>query len=126
MDKKAIDDELNAASILKHRDGTPSGVCFLSQQIAEKHLKAFLVQEKKKYPKIHSLLKLTELCAEIDKDFFEIKDEVIFLNTFYVPVRYPGDYPEFSWRDAEQALEAAVEIKEFVLRKIAVKSQTNL
>ena len=45
--KKVKDDELNAASILRHRDGTPNGVCFLSQQMAEKCLKAFLVEEKK-------------------------------------------------------------------------------
>ncbi len=115
---KATDDELNAASILRHRDGAPSGTCFLSQQMIEKLLKAFLVQEKKEYPKIHSLLKLTELCVEIDKSFIEIKDEVILLNTFYVPVRYPGDYPEFSWRDAEEAFEAATTVKDFVSDKI--------
>ena len=71
--KKANDDELNAVSILKHRDGTPNCVCFLSQQTAEKYLKAFLVQEKKKYPKIHPLDALWELCKEIDKSFEEIK-----------------------------------------------------
>lgn len=49
--KKAEDDELNAKSILKHRDGTPSGVCFLSQQIAEKCLKTLLVFNKKEFPK---------------------------------------------------------------------------
>ncbi|MBI2459091.1 MAG: HEPN domain-containing protein [Parcubacteria group bacterium] len=37
--RKARDDELNIRSILKHRDGAPSGVCFLSQQMAEKYLK---------------------------------------------------------------------------------------
>ena len=55
---KSRDDELNAASILRHRDGAPSGVCFLAQQMSEKLLKAFLVQERGNYPKIHSLPKL--------------------------------------------------------------------
>ena len=73
---------------------------------------------KKEYPKIHSLLKLTELCAKIKKGFIEIKNEVIFLNTFYVPVRYPGDCPEFSWRDAEEAFKAAERVRDFVLNKI--------
>jgi len=116
--KRAKDDELNAASILKHKDGVPNGVCFLSQQMAEKYLKAFLVQEKRKYPKIHSLLKLTEICLEIDKKFKEIKDDVIFLNAFYVPTRYPGDYLEFSWQEAKQAFEAATRIKNFILSKM--------
>ena len=39
---KANDDYLNAKSILNHKDGAPSGVCFLSQQLAEKCLKALL------------------------------------------------------------------------------------
>ena len=116
--KRAKDDELNAASILKHKDGVPNGVCFLSQQMTEKYLKAFLVQEKRKYPRIHSLLKLTELCLKIDKKFKEIKDDIIFLNAFYVPTRYPGDYPEFSWQEAKQALESATRIKNFILSKI--------
>lgn len=115
---KAKDDELNAASILRHQDGAPSGVCFLSQQMAEKHLKSFLVQEKMEYPKIHSLLKLTELCAKIDKSFTEIKDEAIFLNTFYIHVRYPGEYPEFSWREAEEAFKKAEQVRDFVLNKL--------
>lgn len=116
--KKADDDELNAASILKHRDGTPSGVCFLSQQMTEKFLKAFLVQEKRKYPKTHSLLKLTELCAKTDKSFIKIKNKVIFLNAFYITVRYPCDYPEFHWKEAKQAFESAIKIKKFILLKI--------
>lgn len=115
---RAKDDGLNAASILEHQDGAPNGVCFLSQQMAEKYLKSFLVQEKKEYPKIHSLLKLTELCVKIDKGFIEIRDEAIFLNTFYVHVRYPGEYLEFSWKEAKQAFKSAERIKNFVLSKI--------
>ncbi len=45
--KKAKDDELNACSILTHRDGAPNGVCVLSHQMAEKYLKAYLVLKKK-------------------------------------------------------------------------------
>jgi len=116
--KRATEDELSANVILKEEGGAPNTVCFLSQQIAEKYLKAFLVQEKREYPKIHSLLKLTELCMKIEKRFDEIKDDAIFLTTFYVPTRYPADYPEFGWKDAKDAFESAKRIKEFVLGKI--------
>lgn len=116
--KKARDDELNARSILTHRDGTPSGVCFLSHQMAEKYFKAFLVSRKNWFPKIHPLDKLTELCKEIDLSFMKIKDEAIFLNSFYTPTRYPGDYPNFTWQDAEEAFKVALRIKKFILRKI--------
>lgn len=44
--------------------------------------------------------------------------EAKFLTDFYVTTRYPGDYPEFTWRDAETAYEAAQRVKEFVLKKL--------
>jgi len=119
--KKAHDDELNAHSILTHRDGTPSGTCFLSQQMAEKYLKAFLVLRKKWYPKIHPVDALWELCFEIEKTFDEIKEEAVFLTGFYAATRYPGDYQEFSWEMAEKAFDAALSIKEFILNKIHEK-----
>ena len=116
--KRAEDDELNARSILTHRDGTPNGVCFLSHQMAEKYLKSFLVYKKKWFPKIHLLDKLLELCSKIDNSFLKLKNDAIFLNAFYTPTRYPADYQEFSWKEAEQALKTATRIKDFVLTKI--------
>ena len=56
--KRANDDELNARSILTHKDGTPNGVCFLSHQMAEKYLKAFLVHKKKWFPTKKQVKKL--------------------------------------------------------------------
>lgn len=116
--KRAQDDELNARSILTHRDGTPGGVCFLSQQIAEKYLKAFLVKIKGEFPKVHHLEYLLKICAEIDNDFMSLKDDAVLLSDFYVESRYPGDYPEFTWQEAEKAYESAKRIKELVLQKI--------
>lgn len=116
--KRAKDDELNAKSILKHRDGTPGAVCFLSNQMAEKYLKAFLVSRKQWFPKIHPLDTLAELCREIDSSFERLKKDAIFLNSFYMRTRYPGDYPEFTWQEAEKAFKAALKIKEFVLGKL--------
>ncbi|MEI7621877.1 MAG: HEPN domain-containing protein [Candidatus Moraniibacteriota bacterium] len=53
--KKAQEDELNADSILKRRDGTPSVVCFLAQQLAEKYLKALLISFDLEVLKVHDL-----------------------------------------------------------------------
>lgn len=117
---RAQDDELNAASILKHRDGTPAGVCFMSQQMAEKYLKAFLVHKKNWFPKIHPIDRLWELCHDIDQKFNEVKKEAIFLTGFYSATRYPGDLPDFIWKDAEEAFEAANKVKAFVLEKISL------
>jgi len=116
--KKATDDELTVKSVLKHRDGAPNSVCFMSHQMAEKYLKGYLVLTRKWYPKIHTLDKLTALCMKIDPTFKELKEIVTFLDPFYTPARYPSNGPDFSWDDAEKAYNAAEGIKEFVLEKI--------
>jgi len=116
--QKADEDELNAGSILKHRDGTPSGVCFLSQQMAEKYLKGLLIYNNKSFPKIHDLIQLQTLLLDIIPDIKDYSNELDLLTTYYFEARYPGDYPEFTWKEAEQAYESAKRIKEFVLSKI--------
>ena len=50
-----------------------------------------------------------------------LSNEANLLNQFYIETRYVGDYPDFSWEDAEKAYEAAKKIKEFVLREITEK-----
>ena len=47
-----------------------------------------------------------------------LKDDAVFLNTFYIETRYPGDYPAFFTKEAKQAYEAALRVKVFVLDKI--------
>jgi len=115
--KRANDDELSLEAILKER-GAPNTACFLSQQMGEKYLKAFLVHKKKWYPKVHALDALWELCNKIDSSFEELKNDAVFLNDFYVTTRYPGDYPSFSMKDAREAYQAALRVKNFVLGKI--------
>lgn len=114
-------DELNLISILKHRDGTPSMVCFLSQQMAEKYLKGLLLICSGDYPKIHSLNKLIALIRPygFDEDM-SLKDEAAMLDTFYVESRYVSDIPleTYTWEMAEEAYEATKKIKNLVLKKI--------
>ncbi len=115
--EKANDDSLNAVSILTHRDGTPDAVCFLSQQMVEKLLKGLLVFHKKEFTKIHDLSLLGNLLLKNAPEIVTFKSDLATLNRYYIETRYPGDYPEFSWQDAEKALEIAQKIKDFVLRK---------
>lgn len=115
---KAGDDEKNAVSIFTHRDGTPGGVCFLSQQMAEKYLKALLVFHERPFPKVHDLLDLSTRLLDIEMEVLQIQEDLVILNRYYIETRYPGDYPEFIWSDAEEALVSARQIKIFVLSKI--------
>lgn len=116
--KKGDEDELNASSILKHRDGTPSAVCFLSQQMAEKYLKALLIFYDQEIVKIHDLLRLESTLADFASDIRELHEDMDLLNDFYIETRYVGDFPEFTWSDAEKAYDAAKRIKEFVTEKV--------
>jgi len=114
---RAQDDELNARAILKDRDGTPSLVCFLSEQIAEKGFKALLLFHTMDYPKTHDLNQLGSLihphCPSVMND---LKEEILLLGRYYVGTRYPANIPleSFSWDMAEEAFKAAIQIKEFV------------
>ena len=114
----AHNDGLNAKSILTHRDGHPNGTCFLSQQMAEKYLKALLTFYKKRVPKVHDLVELETILVAVDPAVQELHEDLTILNRYYIATRYPGDYPEFSWKDAKEAYNAAVRVKDFVLEKI--------
>ncbi|MDA2922864.1 HEPN domain-containing protein [Patescibacteria group bacterium AH-259-L07] len=86
--------------------------------MAEKCLKSLLVFHKKKFPKIHDLLELETLLIDLEPDIKEVHQDIILLNRYYIETRYPGDYPEFTFKECKQALESAVRIKEFVFKKM--------
>ena len=115
--KRADEDELSINAILSEK-GAPSTVCFLSQQMAEKYLKGFLVFFNKPFAKVHDLLVLETLLLDEAKDIQSIHEDLVILNRYYIETRYPGDYPEFNFEEAGNAYEAAKRIKEFVMIKI--------
>lgn len=115
--KKAEEDESVAKTILE-KEGFPSPICFHSQQLAEKVLKALLISLKVKFPKSHDLVVLGTLVETKIPEIKNYQEEIKTLNQYYVETRYPGDYPEFTIEDAEEAFEAATRIKEFVSERI--------
>ena len=114
--KKAEEDALSAKAVLK--DGAPSVACFLAQQTAEKYLKGLLVFYKKPFPKVHDLMELETLLLDVEQGIKEVHNEIESLNQYYVETRYPGDFPDFTLYECENAYNAALRIKEFVLSKI--------
>ena len=117
---KAKEDELSAKDILEDKRGAASTVCFLSQQMAEKYLKGYLVFKGKTFPKIHALDRLVRMCEEVDPEYKAVKKEAEYLTDFYIITRYPGDYPQFTFKDAEEAFRKANKIKKFVLNKMRI------
>lgn len=102
------------------KEDAPNIACFLSHQAVEKVLKAYLLQRDLKVPKIHSLVELLDMAALNAVGLKTFGDQIIFLNQFYVPTRYPdalpGSLPEgLPTKDiAEKAIGCATEIVEFI------------
>lgn len=116
--KKARDD-FKSAKVVLEEGGYYGTTCFLSQQIAEKYLKGFLVFSGWKLEKIHDLVKLLNECKKILPDFCDMEEECILLNDYYIETRYPLDMPaDYSKKEAREALSAAESIGKFVLSKL--------
>lgn len=73
--------------------GYHAWACFLSQQSAEKALKAFLYNHGEGPVIGHSTLGLLGRCAEIDGAFDDLSDDCKRLDQFYIPTRYPNGLP---------------------------------
>ncbi|MFZ5759482.1 MAG: HEPN domain-containing protein [Thermodesulfobacteriota bacterium] len=84
------------------------------QQAAEKALKAYLTAHGVVFPKIHLLLPLLALCADIDSSFSQLTDAAEFLTPFATEFRYPGDILEPEPADAEDAYNLAKRVVNFV------------
>lgn len=115
--KKADEDEQSIKAILKE-NGAPSTACFLSQQMAEKYLKAFLIFHNQNFPKIHDLLELETLLLNKEPLIQAVHKQLETLNRYYIETRYPGDYPTFTLSEAQKAFEAALAVKQITLAKL--------
>lgn len=87
--------------------------CYLSQQCAEKSLKALLIWLDIKFSYKHQLDYLAELLPEEYQVHFEEMD-VEWFNDWVTEGRYPGDYSEATKGDAKKAIEMAEVIYELV------------
>ena len=112
-------DDYKSAKVVLEEGGYYGTTCFLSQQIAEKYLKGFLVFHNKKFQKIHDLVKLLNECKKVDKSFKKLEEECILLNEYYIETRYPLDAPiDYSKEEAKIALDAVDKIINFISNKV--------
>lgn len=112
------EEDYQAALLLSRRRKKPllNSVCFHSQQAAEKYLKSYLSLKGTRFSKTHDLILLKNLCVKCDGDFEFLSDLVVTLNPYAVEFRYPGE--QANRRDAQRALFAAKEIRDWVRRKM--------
>ena len=109
--QKAEGDFKTAAHLLQGGVDFLDGAAFHSQQSTEKYLKAFLVWHQIEFPKTHDIEVLLKIAGKADDKIPEILREAAILTPYGVDYRYPGDYPNVSRRDAEQALRLAERVR---------------
>jgi len=90
-------------------EGLYNQVCFHAQQCAEKAIKGLLAHQQKIPPRTH---RLADLLGLLEPDpFAEDRIEILLLDRFYLPTRYPdalpGSLPE-GLPDAQDAQEALI------------------
>jgi HEPN domain-containing protein len=76
------------------REGGWHLACFLSQQIVEKALKAFLYAQGEEIVLGHSVERLSAAASGYLEDFREKARRWSLLDGYYVPTRYPNGLPD--------------------------------
>ncbi len=100
--------------------------CFLSQQAAEKALKAYLYAMGVESAWGHSVSELCNAAAAHDSAFERLGKEAAALDQYYVPTRYPNGLPGgipadvYTRTDADRALSLCTMVIDLVLEKVGV------
>ncbi len=113
----SLSDLKAARKLLAEPDFYPRHVCFLSQQSAEKALKAALVFAEIEFPFTHDLDRLRE-AIPADWTVKKTFPQLYGLSIWAVESRYPGDMPDIVIGDAQNALSLAEAIYETVVKDI--------
>jgi len=98
-----------------------STIGFHCQQAAEKYFKAFLTWQQIEFPKTHDLSLLFGLISTAAPSLTESLNEVAILNPYGVEIRYPGDVPEITAEEAEEAVELAEKVRELIQGALETK-----
>lgn len=100
-------------------------VCYVSQQVAEKALKAHLYGQGEELVYGHSVDELCGWAGRYDPEFLKARDDLKVLDTYYIATRYPnglapGAIPAraFGRRQAEEAVALAERVVALVSAKL--------
>jgi len=109
------DQDLRAADVLVQQvPRLAYPVCFHCQQASEKYLKAYLTYRQVEFGKTHNIRELLDLVASVDDALSQDLAAAATLNPYGVDARYPGDLPEPSEEDSNEALRIAHQVAEAV------------
>ncbi len=115
---RAEHDLRSAKNDLKDTPPLTDTACFHTQQCVEKVLKAYHVYQDEHIEKTHHLLKLLEVCMKYDMEFFKLQVIASRLLDYAVTTRYPDDFREIESKEAQEAVQDAEEVMQFVKSKL--------
>ena len=104
--------------------------CFLTQQSAEKALKAYLYTQEAKLVRGCSVRELCTAATRFDTAFEEMGREVAPLDQYYIPTRYPNGLPggvpfeAYNVEDGQRALRLARQVLDSVRERLSVDNAT--
>jgi HEPN domain-containing protein len=103
------------------QEGAHHLACFLSQQVAEKALKAFLYAQGEEFVVGHSVERLCAAAAAFDPEFQVRGRSWSILDGYYIPTRYPNGLPDGIPADVytSEAAESAVNLANEVVTLVA-------
>ncbi len=109
----AAEDLIVAERLLTDAGPAPRQACYLSQQGAEKALKAALISLRIEFPKTHDLDRLQTL---FPADWLVTSDhpDLARLSAWVIEARYPGDWAEPTLEDAQAAVAQAHAVQDTV------------
>lgn len=109
--------DLKVAWVLfKSEESFLDAVVYHCQQSAEKSLKAYLTYKNTTFRKTHDLDVLIDLCCQSEASFQDLKDGADILTPYATEFRYPSDIIEPERYEAEEALEIASVVLDFVIK----------
>lgn len=119
---KAEDDLSFAKDVLEDGKNRYDYICWLAEQAVEKYLKALLIKNKGRLDvsdKTHNLVYLASALKSFNFNLENFQKDLRWFSEIYLPARYPdtGEV-EFSKVDAQEAIEKAQEIIEFIKSQI--------
>lgn len=112
---KAEEDFVAAQTLIAADVQCGDVIAFLSQQVAEKLLKAYLTWLQIDFPRTHDIGRLLDILAAADADTVERLANVDALSDYSAEMRYPGELPVLSMYAAKQAFVLAVQVRAAIL-----------
>jgi len=93
-------------------------VCFHCQQCVEKYMKAYLQDRGQRFPRLHDLIELLELCLPHDRTFELQRGIFEDLTKYAVQFRYPGE--QATKADASTAIKAMKDVRIFIRQRLGL------